>query len=127
MKQSIFARWLLAIASTHLIFGLIIFYPAFIALIKAGWWNQIGPDNLLGAVAFWFVLFTWPLMMLVINMWSNPKLVDLKLLMLGLIGSLVGATANPVSGFWTLTILCLIALLMTKKQKLRKTLYETNG
>lgn len=116
MKQSTFARWLLAIAGTHLIFALVIFYPDFMALIKAGWWDQVGPDNLQGALAFWFIIFTWPLMMTVINMWSNPNLVGYKLLMLGFIGSLIGATANPISGFWTLTLLCLVGILMERKK-----------
>ncbi|NQZ23854.1 MAG: hypothetical protein HRT53_17615 [Colwellia sp.] len=54
-------------------------------------------------------------------MWTNPNLVGSKLLTLGFIGSIIGGTTNPMSGFWTLILLCLVGLLMEIKNSMHRT------
>lgn len=115
MKQSIFAKWLLAIATTHLLLGAIIFYTPLMLLIEQGWWNTVGPNNLETAIAFWFMLFGFPLLMLIYSMWGSSLLVSRGFLYFCLIGSIFVGIAMPVSGIWTLTLLCSIGLIMTNR------------
>lgn len=116
MKQGMFAKWLLAITSIHLMLGAIIFYPALTSLLQQGWWNTVGPQNLETAVAFWFMLFGFPLLMLIISMWGSNTLVSRGLLYFSLIGSILIGLAIPFSGIWTLTLLCAVALIMSNRK-----------
>jgi len=114
MKQASFAKWLLAITLTHLTLGAMIFAKPLLSLLQQGWWDSVGPDNLSTAIAFWFMLFGFPLLMLIVNMWNNQSLTSKGFLLLSLTGSIIAGLAMPFSGIWTLTILCIVALVQLK-------------
>lgn len=122
MKQAIFAKWLLAITLTHLILGAMIFAKPLLILFQQGWWDTVGPENLQTAIAFWFMLFGFPLLMLIINMWNGEELVSRSFLNFSLAGSIVAGLAMPFTGIWTLTLLCVVALVKNKKAADRLTL-----
>jgi hypothetical protein len=117
MKQAIFAKWLLAITATHLFLGTIIFYLPLLQLLQQGWWNTVGPNNLETAIAFWFMLFGFPLLMLIYSMWGSSVLVSRGFLYFSLIGSILAGLAIPFSGIWTLTLLCTVALIMSNRKE----------
>lgn len=117
MKQAIFAKWLLAITATHLLLGAIIFSTPLLLLLQQGWWNTVGPNNLETATAFWFMLFGFPLLMLICSMWGSNSLVSRGFLYFSLIGSILVGLAIPFSGIWTLTLLCTIALIILKRKE----------
>jgi len=117
MKQTIFAKWLLAITTIHLLLGAIIFSAPLLLLLQQGWWNTVGPSNLETAVAFWFMLFGFPLLMLIYSMWESNALVSRGFLYFSLISSILLGLAIPFSGIWTLTLLCTIALIMSNKKE----------
>lgn len=118
MKQAIFAKWLLVITTTHLLLGAIIFSAPLLSLLQQGWWNTIGPNNLETALAFWFMLFSFPLFMLIYSMWGSKLRVFRGFLCFSLIGSVLIGVAIPFSGIWALTLLCLIGLITTSDKKL---------
>jgi len=115
MKQAVFAKWLLAITLTHLVLGAMIFAQPLMELLQQGWWNTVGPENLQTAIAFWFMLFGFPLLMLINNMWNSEVLVSRSFLNFSLAGSIVAGLAMPFTGIWTLTLLCIFALIKNKK------------
>ncbi len=115
MKQAIFAKWLLVITLTHLALGTMILAQPLVELLQQGWWNSVGPKNLQTAIAFWFMLFGFPLLMLIVNMWNSNELVRKGFLRFTLVGSIVAGLAIPFSGIWTLTLLCVFALYMHEK------------
>jgi hypothetical protein len=117
MTQAIFSKWLLAITTTHLLLGTIIFYSPLLLLLQQGWWNTVGPKNLETAIAFWFILFAFPLLMLIHSMWGSSVLVSRGFLYFSLIGSILAGLAMPFSGIWTLTFLCTTALIMSNRRE----------
>jgi len=117
MTQKIFARFLLFIALGHLFVGLMLFFPYLMELPKLGWINSTGLHNLEGSVSVWFLLFTWPLIMIVIQFWNQEMIIKNSFLICGFIGSLIGISLMPASGFWLLLVLCGIALGMNYKNK----------
>ncbi|MCJ8312059.1 MAG: hypothetical protein HRU38_03895 [Saccharospirillaceae bacterium] len=118
MKQKIFARFLLFITVGHTLIGLIIFYPILIELPKLGWINSTGFHNLEGSVAVWFLLFAWPLFMITIQFWNQQVLIKNTFLICGFLGSIIGISLMPASGFWLLLILCAVGLYQNIKYKL---------
>ncbi len=86
-------------------------------LLQQGWWNSVDPENLQTAIAFWFMLFGFPLLMLIVNMWNNNELVRKGFLRFSLGGSVVAGLAIPFSGIWALTLLCIFALYMLEKEE----------
>lgn len=116
MKQKIFAKWLLAITTTHMVLGLIIFHPALLQLLQQGWWGTVGPENLETAIAFWFMFFGFPLCMLISCMWGSELKVKRPFLLVSLTGSIVAGLAIPASGIWALTILALVVLCRTQSE-----------
>ena len=121
MKQKIFARYLLFIALGHLTVGLLLFWPYLVELPKLGWINSTGMHNLEGAVTVWFLLFAWPLIMIVIGFWNQESRVKSSFLSCGIIGSLIGASLMPASGFWLLLALCLMGLIINFKTNTAQT------
>jgi len=117
MKQSIFAKWLLAITCTHFLLGTLIFKQQLLSMIESGWWNTVGPDNIHVALAAWFMLFTFPLGLLIANMWSQQTPVKKKFLYMALFGSIIIGLTMPASGVWSLTLLSVVALLSQKQQQ----------
>lgn len=117
MKQKIFARFLLFIALGHISIGLMLFFPYLIELPKLGWVNSTGLHNLEGSVAVWFLLFAWPLIMIVIQFWNQEAHIKNSFLMSAILGSVLGVSLMPASGFWLLLVLCGIALGMNYKKQ----------
>ena len=76
MKQSQFARYLLAITLGHLTIGEQLFATYLAELPARGWINAAGPEFLEGAVAVWFLLFAWPLLLIVVQFWHSEALVS---------------------------------------------------
>lgn len=116
MTQQKYAHYLLAIACGHLIIGCVLFKDTLYQLIVKGWVNTIGPEFIEGAAAVWFMLFSWPLLMIVAAFWSEvDRQVNRTFLQTAIIGSLLGISLMPLSGFWLLLILSLVAFLKHKK------------
>jgi hypothetical protein len=110
MTQKLYARYLLAIAVLHFVIGLLIFSPYLLDMINLGWVFSAGKDHLENAVASWFMLFTWPLVMVVSMLWQRETTVPNSFLVIGMIGSLLGVSIMPDSGFWFLVVLNAVAL-----------------
>ncbi|MEJ2041932.1 MAG: DUF6463 family protein [Reinekea sp.] len=105
MTQARFARFLLAITLGHLIVGSLLFAPYLAQLPTRGWVNATGPDFMEGSVAIWFMLFAWPLLLLVVQFWRSNAPVSRPFLWLCVIGSLFGVSLMPASGFWLILVL----------------------
>ncbi len=116
MTQALFARYLLAIALGHLIVGAFLFAPYLAEIPARGWVNATGPDNMEGAVAIWFMLFTWPLLLIVVQFWRSESKVSRPFLWLCVVGSLFGISLMPASGFWLMLILSGAGLARKRKQ-----------
>ena len=110
MTQQQFARFLLFIALGHMMIGVMLFHTVFIDVWQQGWVNVIGPDFLLGSAAAWFMLFAWPLLLIVIQFWNQPRMVNRTFVLAGIIGSIVGVSLMPLSGFWLMLVLNIYAL-----------------
>ena len=124
MKQSLFARFLLFIALGHLTVGLILFAPYLAELPARGWVNSVGPNFMEGSVAIWFMLFAWPLLLIVVQFWRSEAQVNSTFLIVCLLGSLFGVSLMPVSGFWLMFALSGYALLISSKRVSRLTLSD---
>lgn len=110
MKQKTFAKFLLLIACCHFLLGILIFKSQLLTMINLGWININGPDYIEESLAFWFLIFSLPLGVLVIQFWNQNEVVPTKTIVALLLLSLIGGISAPVGGFWTLTILCVVAL-----------------
>jgi len=111
MKQSHFARLLLFIALGHLATGIALFAPYLAEIPSRGWVNSVGPNFLEGSLAVWFLLFSWPLLMLVIQFWNSADTVKKPLSWLCVTGSILGISLMPLSGFWLMLGLSGFALI----------------
>jgi len=109
MKQKTFSRFLLFMVVCHSLIGLMLFWQYLIVLPQMGWINSVGPHFLEGAVAVWFMLFSWPLIMIVVLFWNSDALVSKSFSFVGIVGALVGVSLMPASGFWFMLILCLFS------------------
>ncbi len=105
MKQSLFARVLLLITLGHLVVGGLLFAPSLAELPARGWVNSIGPNFLEGSVAIWFMLFAWPLLLIVVQFWRNEEPVNSTFLLVCMLGSVFGISLMPASGFWLMLLL----------------------
>ncbi|RKF18724.1 hypothetical protein DBZ36_10005 [Alginatibacterium sediminis] len=115
MMQRTFSRYLLAITLGHISIGVVLFYPVFAEMINRGWINVAGPDYLMGAAAFWFMIFSWPLVMLIVQCWNNTNQISNAVLWTGLIGGIIGVSVVPVSGFWLTIVLFIVGLILNRK------------
>lgn len=114
MTQKLYARYLLAIAVIHFVVGLLLFRPYLLNMINLGWVFSAGKDNLENAVASWFLLFTWPLVMVVAILWKSEIKVPNSFFIIGALGSLLGISIMPDSGFWFFAILNAVGLWQNK-------------
>jgi hypothetical protein len=117
MKHTTFSRWLLMITVTHLSLGLVIFWPMLQDMVMLGWVNSAGRNNLGNSTAFWFLMFSTPMFLLVISGWSRTDTVNKPLAIASIFFSVIGGATLPVSGFWTLTLLGIFALIMNLRSK----------
>lgn len=110
MTKHRYAQYLLFITLGHFIIGLLLFQAPLLNIIASGWVNVVGPNNLHEAAAAWFMLFSWPLLMLVIQFWNKQENVSLAIIKAGIIGAVIGVSLMPMSGFWLMLMLNLLAL-----------------
>ncbi len=106
MRKSVFAKWLLFIIFAHIGIGMTIFYPTLLEILELGWFNVIGPDFLMGSVVFWFLIFSWPLLLIVVDFYKKEsETISTSFGLTCVIGGLMAASLMPLSGFWTLVAL----------------------
>ncbi|WP_422380763.1 DUF6463 family protein [Marinicellulosiphila megalodicopiae] len=117
MKQKHFARFLLFITLGHLTVGVLLFGKQLLQIPKQGWVNVVGPNNLDVSVAVWFMLFAWPLLLIVIQFWNRDALVTKPFLLGCLTGSILGISLMPASGFWLLLVLAGVAIAKRNKNE----------
>ncbi|MFQ3231603.1 DUF6463 family protein [Reinekea sp.] len=114
MTQHHYARVLLFISLGHLFVGVLLFYSVFIDIWQQGWINVVGPNFLLGSAAVWFMLFAWPLLLIVIQFWQQHVNLSRAFVIVATIGSIVGVSLMPASGFWLMLVLNVYALAKLK-------------
>ncbi|RXJ70445.1 hypothetical protein CS022_23180 [Veronia nyctiphanis] len=119
MKKSTFAYWLLAIATIHFLLGIVLFWPTLVSMFEQGIVATVGPDSIEHSVAFWFLMFAFPLWMFVAAFWQKQETVEPSVTIAALLLSAVGCVILPASGFWTLLILAVAALVKNKPETLR--------
>ena len=105
-----YAQWLLAIALTHFSLGVLFFWSELGEIARAGVFASLSPDNLNTAVAFWFLMFSLPLLTVSAALWHNQQAVGQPVIVMSLVSAGIGCVLMPASGFWTLLVLALVAL-----------------
>jgi len=114
-------RFWIAIAIVHVAVGLVVYFPQWQMIARAGWFNVVAPDPFAPIFeredAFWFMMIT-PFLLILgqVCFWADRQKLTLPISISGILlaSTSIGIFFIPISGFWLVLIPSLMLLYSSK-------------